>query len=297
MGLVDKFKKLEIKAKETLTNEDMAYCDRCTREAEVVRKQLLEKWEYSKKMYDAENLGYKLTDYGYVSKPSRQDFYSSFDYYKFTHIHEVKAIRNLISGLGNHYVTEIIKYFSSKYNLKIYNGYGNYSELKLRPEKPEDELVTEFDYDKIIEWIKHATGGVDLVEIGNTNFKESFRGYFKSWGTYNWEISGGTTIKVNKMVYVNSRYSGIDIDYSKRSEIQDGFNFFETKNLQNSYGIDRSLTELNGSILDPIQFGNLEKIKSIKFYKNGRADIKFRDSKTLNDFLDFYELRKDLEND
>ena len=101
----------------------------------------------------------------------------------------------------------------------------------------------------------------------------------------------------NKMVYVNSRYSGIDIDYSKRSEIQDGFNFFETKNLQNSYGIDRSLTELNGYILDPIQFGNLEKIKSIKFYKNGRADIKFRDSKTLNDFLDFYELRKDLEND
>ena len=303
MSLVGKFKKLEIKAKETLSNEDMSYCDRITREAEEVRVHLLEKYTYSKTNYDKESLGYTFGTYGYVNKPSGL-YEDSFRRYYFTHIYEIKAIKDLLRGVESTYQSRIIDYFSSKYNITLSTNYKNKSELKFRDfgegDTLEKELNTPFEYNEIIDWIKVETDGIDFVELGHREFKNSFRDWFKSYRGWNWTIKSGTLLVVDNFYSIYKRWTGnYEADSSKFAQIQDGFNFFETENLQDSKGIDRTLTTtmLHQYDFRVHEFENLTKIKSIKLFKNGRADIKFRDTKTLNDFLDFYQLREDLEND
>lgn len=289
MSLVDKFKNLKVNSKNTLNNEDMAYCDRVTRQANEVREQLNEIYKKHIKLYEEENLGYTFYEYGAVNSPRRSDL-SEFDLYKFSYSYSVRDLRKLITGLENTYQSNILSYFSGKYNLKLYSVYDRHLDTEYRKDFTEEqEFSVPFDYAKIIDYIRHRTDNEDFESVGIRNFKESFKRYFDKRNGY--EVKGATMIIANfYKIYPSNWGRAYEPEASTMEELSKGFNFFETDSL--GAEVDNTLNKLIGINYDftITPFENLTKIKSIRFFKSGRADIKFRDALALQEFERFYQL-------
>ena len=288
MSLVEKFRNLKVNSKNTLNNEDMAYCDRVTRQANEVREQLLGIWTKHKKLYDEENLGYKFSNYGRVEAPSRSDM-PTFEYFKFSYAYSVRDLKNLIESLTSSYEYNIVQYFDSKYNLKLSSVWSRSYETKYREGlEEESEFTTVFDYSKLIDYIRDRTDNVDFNTIGVNNFKESFKRYFGNRGSY--EIKGAT-MSVHYLYRITGNYHhAFEPERSTMDELNKGFNFFETEILGSE--IDHTLSNMAGINHDftITPFENLTKVKSIRFFKSGRTDIKFRDALALQEFIRFYQL-------
>lgn len=295
MGLADKFKKVIIDSRETLSTEDKAYCEQINSAAEEVRKNLLEKFNKTKPIYDAENLGYTMTENGYISRADNP--YGSFERCRFTEIYNLRAIKNLMSDAESLHLTKIISYFENRYNITLGSRYqwSGYS-IKNREFKEdifgEKSLNTPFSYSEIIDCIKERTGGIDFVEFGNREFIELFRTYFYSFGNFNW-VAKGSKLTISNFCNLYTDYSGRYEANKERFEvIQKGLNFFETGSLQTAQGYDNTMTNLLSSYFDfePFEFGVLNKVKSLKIFKNGKGEIVFRDPATMQEFITFYEL-------
>lgn len=293
MGLVDKFKNVKVNPKDKMSNEDMAYCDRITREANPVVEQLRKVYAKNLELFEAEDLGFEIDANGDVVRGSKREIdMDGFERYEWSYGQNLKSIKSEMDSVINRYLYKIISYFESKYKLQLSDVYGGrYNQYEFRENFPEKEYFSDLDYAEIIDKISTFTNGADLVKMGEDKFKAEFIRGFKNWGSKTFEIKGNT-LRVDGYLTLYPKSYGTQYEYddSKIGDLHIGLNFFETGALSGE--IDKTFKDLKGKAcyFDEITFYNFKMIKSFKLFKNGRMDLKFTSPKFANDFSIFYGL-------
>lgn len=290
MGLLDKFASIQADPKERLSNEDMAYCDRLTKEANEVLASLKEQWDITSEKFKNENLGYEINSFRYISKPTGM-WDDGFKRYRFSHSFDTLHIQNLVTGLVHVYKTRIIDYFANKYNLTLDAG-GKMSSW--RDGFRDEAQFQELDYAEIMEYITKCTGGLNFREVGEQKFIEDFSRNFWTWRTETVKHTiKGATMKIDSFYTIHQHWNS---GYRYKNDatylqIERALNFFETLDLGNTSG-DRTLSGLIDERCDftEIYFSDLTKTSSIRFFKNGRVDIKFASATYANEFSNLYKL-------
>ena len=295
MSLLEKFAGVVPDQKNRLSNEDKDYCDRQTEKANEAMEQLKECWSRNKSLFDKENLGHKITDRRYVTKPTDTYTANSYNSTKYSYAQSVLDIEGLRNSLVHNYKIRIINYFEKTYNLTIYEeGLGG-SNGWLSDLKDLDQFV-DLGYSDILDHIIKKTGGVNFKELGEQNFKDAFKKHFYAWrnNAFNYELKGNK-MQISELCGIKTDYSGnLKIkDDSTIYELERGLNFFESEDLTKQK-TDLTLSGLAGARYDSgeIQFENLTRVSSIKFYKNGRSDLKFPTPKEAEAFIKFFRLEK-----
>lgn len=291
MGLVDKFKNVKVNPKDKMSNEDMAYCDRITREANPVVEQLRKVYAKNVELFEAEDLGFEIDANGDVVRGSKREIdMDGFERYEWSYGQNLKSIKSEMDSVINRYLYKIISYFESKYKLQLSDVYGGrYNQYEFRENLPEKEYFSDLDYAEIIDKISTFTNGADLVKMGEDKFKAEFIRGFKNWGSKTFEIKGNT-LRVDGYLRLYSEKYGTNYEYDSLEELNTALNFFETGSISRS--IDDTLKELRwkSCYFDEITFLNFKMVKSFKIFKNCRMDLKFTSPKFANDFSIFYGL-------
>lgn len=276
MSLVGKFGNFEVKQTDRISQEDKVHLERwkekyeralCIHKAvyDVFRKE----WEnYTEEdLEDFQYSGVLLDDYGTIKK---------------------------IDSLQDEFVEHIFSYFSRKYNVSLNNdlpksnlanSYYRYSR-KTQPK----ELVFDFiDYHTVVDKIIDQLGGMSFQDKAIKEIKDALKK--KCYNSYRdeWEIQ----IKGNKLIYKGGYCSPSWSSYHFNSTE------FMTALLHalsfNTYGEKVHLYELNrlyDSYYIDLQEDDFTTgfsckrvgVEHIKFFKNGRVDITFKDAEFARNF-------------
>lgn len=267
-ALLSKFENIKIENDTRISETDRAYCEKqekLYKEAVQAMKQTLELFKTIYKNYsDADIRNYKV----YIHK---------FD--------DISHTEDRIKEFKNMFVSHIISYFQKAYNVTL-----NSSEIL---KKYKEREIT---YQNIIDEIFEQLGGFNFQEKAINEIKEAARNT-----VYN---SDKITIKKGKLsiqdfVYWN-RYSWSDEHSlswgdSKVRPLFKGLSHFETEETETAFYYESIYKELNAGdrtydIFSKYELG-YEKVKSIKFYKNGKIDIEFETNEQAQQFKNEYLMK------
>lgn len=218
----------------------------------------------------------------------------------------ISKIVDTIQKLQEKFISKICYYFSNKYNVTIESNdiYAKYKSNELKYEKREnkDHTLNEnlleykyFDYNNIIDEIFEQLGGFTFKEKAIDEIKNATREIY-SYNDY--RKSSNMNIKNNKLIidgyyaYKDSIWNEYRLtgDYGKifTSLYYFDSNTIVTNNteLHNKYcGYENEKNQNNFEKYNPY---SLAKVKSIKFYKNGKLEIEFKNSEDTQQFAKEY---------
>lgn len=298
--IVSKFDALEVDEILAVEPEDVAYCERVEKEF-FSKKYELENWiiKVTELVPESEQTDLHIWEKSYqypykrVSKVWDRNKSGIFDDIKFTNLFTLEWLEKKIYDIEHIYITTIYQYFQGKYNLSLKADIWFFRGG--RDADKNDEIVIPISYKELVKDIVEQCGGVGLLELGINRFKESFRSNIK--------YSDNVKINKNKLTIDDFFYfGGYDGDRwgysnSKLGSLKDAFGFFEFRTLgSGSYYNDLNLHGEKVQFNFEYEIDGLEKVKSIKVFKNGRVDVKFLDATALNEFFALFELDKLQEN-
>lgn len=294
MSLLDKFKKVEVSNLSHIDSEDIKFCDKLHQNFLNKRKELEKNLEDVNKLlplnhpYRCEPSNYAVRyDVKCSLNKSEITKENIFDKYVFSPCYAIKWIQESLVDITYDYVSTVVDYLNKKYFLNI-----KLSDNWIFVNTEEVIINEDVHYKYIIEeYIKHLNG-VSLVEMGYERMKNKLRDLI----TYKNRME----IKKHKLhienaIYYNS-YSWRPPSFNYENSIWkfiDCFHFFETGLIKDhnvfSHHRDNDITFNKDYEI------TLEKITHLRFFKNNKLIITFRDENTLQQFVNFFELDK-LEN-
>lgn len=200
---------------------------------------------------------------------------NSFNYLQFSPLYSIAYIDTMIQKAKLKYIQKLKQYFGSTYNITL-------------DFLDKTSLVEDPDYNSIVKNILDEIGTTDLTSIGIENFKEDFRRKF-SWRN---EIKiTPFKLQIPSFMYLRSKWSGgHEFSYDgNQTKLGSAFAFFDKEDLKASF-----VNNFNGDVdfSEPYPIIGNSKVESIKFYKNGKVDIKFYHKDGPQEFYDFYQLYK-----
>ena len=271
MSLAGKFGNFEIKKTDRISQEDQAWLVH----REELYKRCIAVYKAVYNIYKSENESY--------SEEDRENFrYSSFLVGDF-------GVPKHLSEVQNDYISGIFSYFSNKYNVSLENTFEKYDlsrqVYRYSTKDPIKDIVVDFiDYHTVLEKIFDQLGGMSFQEKAEKEIKDILKK--KSYNEYrdNWEIK----VKGNKFTYTGGYCNKDWGDYYKFSSVEWLRAFLDALSFI-AYGektVISSLTKLYNSYYvgldeDDIQNGFTAisvGVKHIKFFKNGRVDVTFKDA-------------------
>lgn len=255
--LLSKFDNIEVNNNTRISAEDQAFCEDQERQyKESIKIQL----DYLKAFKEVS--GIDLLADRYTSQDSKNKY---LDWYKFDKIVE------LAKETKNKFIHEIMWYFEKRYNISIDSN-------QLR-----DKYNFEITYNNILDEIFLQLNGFSFTEKAVNELKEKTRTVY----IYNdYRKSSNMNIKGNKVI-IDGSYAYKDTiwnEYRLRGDfgkIFTGLYHFEngevvsgSTELHNKYcGYGNERNERNYEKYEPY---SLDKVKSIKFFKNGKLEIEFK---------------------
>jgi hypothetical protein len=200
-------------------------------------------------------------------------------------MHSRQKLEDAKTSVINRFVDNIIHYFNQEYHLKI-----NTPDKRLYHEKVTSHELTEY--------IINQLNGKSLIQVKEEQYKNELKQ--KMSGTHtkvsNTEIQN-RKIFISPFLYLKhfhiSFNGSVDLtnrtdDYSQLDALNHCLSFFTGKTVKHFelWGKYESLTDFyQRHIIGKKENNN--KVLSIKFYKNGKAEIEFDSNQTANDFLTF----------
>lgn len=326
MRLMDKFSTVEIKADNRISDVDRAFCVRHQEAFDKAGPALDKIAEaiIAAKTEQQAILGSDDSEYSYLSS---WGVYISSDGFKCdeSHVYEMSKKRS------ERFITKIVDYFQRKYVLELdgdkirehlipsppkepelpWGGYRNMSDdqidafkvelnnHKVALQKYESDLRAHpLRYEQIVDEI--------FVQLGGFSFQERAMNEFlaKCWGAAHsrWDAKERFEIKNDSLKLdgfcwcdLNKWMSSPVPDYKPHDELKVVLNALVHFNIgQLSRGAEWFPELFRYSTKENIfPINNLEKVKQIKLFKNGRVDIKFRDAVSVQEFVEAY-LRKQI---
>lgn len=271
MSLAGKFGNFEIKKTDRISQEYQAWL--------VHREEL---YKRCIAVYKAVYNIYKSENESYSEEDRQNSRYSSFLVGDF-------GVPKHLSDAQNNYISGIFSYFSNKYNVSLENTFERYDlsrQVRRNSAKePIKDIVVDFiDYHTVLEKIFDQLGGMSFREKAEKEIKDILKK--KSYNEHrdNWEIK----VKGDKFTYTGGYCYKDWGDYYKFSSIEwlgaflDALSFIAygkkiritpLSKLYDSYYVELSEDDFQNGFT-AISVG----VNHIKFFKNGRVDVTFKDA-------------------
>jgi len=273
MSLLGKFKDFEIKSESRLSEDDQKWLD-------AQYSIALRKMEMYKKVYDllqCEENHYTEFETEVLANKYQSCSNScsliSFD------------ITRLTSEVYNGFIKCIYNHFSYKYNVSLDN---KFTKRDIYNREPSFDLISK---DEVMESIFNQLGGCSFVEKSKNELRSRLSKLAYNNYQNKWEVS----VKGNKFTYKGGwtsqdyfgRYSFKRVDWLKDAldaisydQCNEAKNIDGFEELYRGYGIN--LTEdMSGSGIC-----SADNSVRVKFFKNGRVDITFKDSETTRKYAE-----------
>lgn len=289
MSLLDKFEQVEIKADARISPADLNYCKTHQEAYEKARISLADLAKQITKMND-----------------EQEEILSSVEdkYYRDVYLGESKSskVNNTYADLDSthvSFISRITSYFESRYKVSIER---NVIEENLLPKKPkngwqrnEDEWI-EYNnqcrtlilhYEDILDQIFIQLGGFSFEEKALTELKQAAHeaAWNKYHGTKEFEQKKATISFTSYACHFDSWYKNPHI------KLSDGMRNIIKAAAYFEYGtqeyLGHNFSELCGYNFDCTVYEfDLEKVKQVKCFKNGRVDIKFTSEAFARQFVE-----------
>lgn len=282
MSLVDKFSGFEVKNDERISAEDKAY---------------LEKLQ---EIYDGTLTFYSRVEalYNEESEKYTKDVREILGTYSAVFSNDMD-VRKRVCGLQLGFINQIYAYFRDKYKLIINDNrekeerkYDSYKFYKDVPKEVISELYERRSYKPIVDDILSQLGGMTFDELSVLQIKDRMKKasfYYDKW----WIELKNNTIKCDS-VYVSKAWYDEKYTISRNefmAVLPDALGLFiegrsESPYLSfmRKYSIELTEEEMKNGITFPDGL----KLKSIKFYKKGRMDLKFEKAEYAREFAREY---------
>lgn len=279
MSLVGKFGNFEVKQTDRISQEDKAHLERWKEKYEralCIHKAVYDVYRNEWNNYTEEDLeefqysGVLIGDYGTLKK---------------------------IDSLQNEFVKHIFSYFERKYKVSLENNFpksdleSKYYRYNSKKEMPK-ELVFDFiDYHTVVDKIIDQLGGMSFQDKAIKEVKDKLKE--KCYNSYHdtWNIKvKGNVISYTGYGYVDNYWSRDKYEVHSPDFIRTFMEaisveqYGESKHIIGidclyNYSVYISEDELKNGIV-PIGV----KVERIKFFKNGRIDIKFKEAEQARQF-------------
>lgn len=297
VNLLDKIDSIEVKAEDRISQEDRIFVQN-TQALYLKALSQLEEWdklfkEKAKNQVEVEE-GFETTEYGsvYSKGANEKDFTSR---YQFTTQYPIMHIKKLKDCLNYSATREVITHFAGVYTIKL--SIDDYEKVKSKKGKEDFKQV---DFENIVDWILHQTGGISLKDKGVQELKDKFT------SEVNWSRDSAPRTKISKNMVSLTDYQWYETDWNGRKRLRYDDRKYNCLLLALSHFEDGSTKHRNfSSELSAVGRGhdryfdfettymadNSDKLISLKYYKNGKVDIKFKTNDLAQEFVNYYSLQ------
>ena len=287
MNALDKLAAVQIEADNRVSETDRQFCE-AHQAAYMDAKASLNELEYmwtdivsrqSKLLESATAVWNNVQEYTHLSRFSEQD------------------IRNQLEELNDLFISNLVRYFNHRYKVSL-----DADSIIDKPKKdylsPNTEAVTEYhqklrtmtvDYKEVLEQIFVQLGGRTFLERALDEIKEGC--HKAAWCTYNGKAEYELKNDTVRFTY-GCRFDTIFEKWSlndSMKEILRGLAYFETEALGYYPAGIANLLDWSYKEEPVISFSTYTKLQSLRMFKNGRVDIKFKSkdyaSRFVSEFL------------
>ena len=292
MNALDKLNAVQIEADNRISETDRQFCE-AHQAAYMDAKASLNELEYmwtdivsrqSKLLEPAAAVWNNVQKYTYLPHFSEQD------------------IRNQLEKLNDLFISNLVRYFNSRYKVSLDADSIIDMLLPHKPKKdyfsPNTEAVTEYhqklrtmtvDYKEVLEQIFVQLGGRTFLERALDEIKEGC--HKAAWYTYSGKAEYELKNDTVRFTY-GCRFDTIFEKWSlndSMKEILRGLAYFETEALGYYPAGIANLLDWSYKEEPVISFSTYTKLQSLRMFKNGRVDIKFKSkdyaSRFVSEFL------------
>lgn len=292
MNALDKLATVQIEADNRISETDRQFCE-AHQAAYMDAKASLNELEYmwtdivsrqSKLLEPAAAVWNNVQKYTYLPHFSEQD------------------IRNQLEKLNDLFISNLVRYFNSRYKVSLDADSIIDMLLPHKPKKdyfsPNTEAVTEYhqklrtmtvDYKEVLEQIFVQLGGRTFLERALDEIKEGC--HKAAWHTYSGKAEYELKNDTVRFTY-GCRFDTIFEKWSlndSMKEILRGLAYFETEALGYYPAGIANLLDWSYKEEPVISFSTYTKLQSLRMFKNGRVDIKFKSkdyaSRFVSEFL------------
>ena len=292
MNALDKLNAVQIEADNRISETDRQFCE-AHQAAYMDAKASLNELEYmwtdivsrqSKLLEPAAAVWNNVQKYTYLPQFSEQD------------------IRNQLEKLNDLFISNLVRYFNSRYKVSLDADSIIDMLLPHKPKKdyfsPNTEAVTEYhqklrtmtvDYKEVLEQIFVQLGGRTFLERALDEIKEGC--HKAAWHTYSGKAEYELKNDTVRFTY-GCRFDTIFEKWSlndSMKEILRGLAYFETEALGYYPAGIANLLDWSYKEEPVISFSTYTKLQSLRMFKNGRVDIKFKSkdyaSRFVSEFL------------
>ena len=284
MGLLEKFESVEIKAENQISESDKEFCEAhqtAYNDAKTSLMELCVMWEDILENQKQSLRGTGDSSETYVSA----GFITSLS---------KRKIERQIDELHPTFIECIVRHFQSAYHVSL----SEYSiKQALIPQEPRWRSGPEYDkemdeyeekkralslsYTQIVELIFQQTGGRSLREYGVYQMKEKCHNAVWRYNSCLYERKTHT-VQVHSMVHGDYEL------YQCAQEVLQGLAHFETENMDVIPHEFSTLLSYRRQVYNAYDFEDCKKVSKLRFYKNGRMDIRFAEEAYAVQFIEGY---------
>jgi hypothetical protein len=276
-NLLGVFDNIQVKNEEKITRADLEFCEAQQNEVEkalaaldkwygVFREAALELSESHPVEFHADGSINHITSY------HRNGFYDSdYQRYAFRPFESINAIVEKRKNTVKVFIYNILKYFNKAYSLSV-----------PFPDINENELPIDFapQYMAYVDLVIAHLVGRSFRETAEDELIRSVQITVHRYSNHALPEARGKSIVFNSLIRYNPYYKECKIDWSESSHLEvlcAGLAFYGQQRLNGDTGIISGFNRENVDITDwhPLSTSPAE---YMKFYKNGRVDIRFKDA-------------------
>lgn len=275
MSILEKFKNFEVKEEDQISDADKRFLENWEKQYESVIQFYRNVYEQSK---DTE----RHMDLSFIPQ------YSSFRLEDFR-----DKVLETICAIQSQYPDHIYSHFRRGYQIEIKSNKDLLSEKYQVPYKATEEQVEKLftlqDYHAYVADILNQTGGQTFDDLARQQLKEKMKEACLDYNS-NWKISlKGKTLKYTGWAFSEwlQSYTSEDKFIIKFSQALGYFIFgrnvipYELLPITNKFRLEFNENEMKNGFC----FSESFILEKIKFFKNGRVDIRFRKEENARKFI------------
>lgn len=291
MNALDKLDAVEISADNRISEADRQFCE-AHQAAYMDAKASLNELEYmwtdivsrqSKLFEPAAAVWNNVQEYTHLPRFSEQD------------------IQNQLEELNDLFISNLVRYFNDRYKVSLVSDAIIDLLLPHKPKNdyfsPNTEAMAEYhqklrtmavDYKEVLEQIFIQLGGRTFLERAQDEIKEAC--HKAAWWAYNgkakYELKNDT-IQFTNGCYFDTMFDKWKVNDSMQ-EILRGLAYFETEVLGYYPTAIAKLLDWGYREEPMVEFSDYTKLQSLRLFKNGRVDVKFKSKDYASRFVSEY---------
>ncbi len=302
-SLLDKLNKVDIKPVDKISQEDKAFLLKLNENYTVVVNQLIgirTLLKEQEKLNSNFEKHYQVSEYDSISVKDSSDDDGKGKIWgarcMYTFKYPLKHVQGLIQQAKHKVITDVVDYFNESYTL-ILDNRKYYDTIKKKEEK---EIA---DLDHVVDWVLTQTGGLTLKEMGIKLLKDNFQSEVNGRvNTYrntddSCKLNGITLTFPNFMwYYQGNRLSYSHSDNRRYNSLIAAMIHFDNGSTETRYDMVSCNIPNNNGRGDYFDFTTpyetiLDKVASMKFFKNGKVEVKFKTPDLAREFVEYYSIQ------